>query len=252
MNPCKNCGTPITLHFCANCGQKASIGRITIGGLIRDLPHAIFHVDRGFFYNFLNLLKRPGSTIIQYLEGKRKPFFHPASYLVIALVLNFVVVKLTDLHFYDERELSRMDPLQAQALRDYDAMQWWFLEHTYIYILIAIPASAIFMFGLLKLLKQHFNIAESAVIVLFVISQGVLLQTILYALFGWVDSGPFLRGVEIVNLIMLISYASWAIYHLLTHDRNKVIQIVLAVIGGIGLAVVWIASAYIPYLIFGG
>jgi len=251
MNPCKNCGTPVTLHFCANCGQKASIGRITIGGLIRDLPHAIFHVDRGFFFNLLNLFKQPGKAITDYLDGKRKPFFHPASYLLIALVLNYLVVKITNLHFYDEGELSDMDPLQAQALRDYDAMQWWFLEHTYIYILIAIPASTIFMFGLLKLLKQHFNIAESAVIVLFVISQGVLLQTTLYALFGWVDSGPFLRGLEMVNMTFLISYAAWAIYHLLSHERNKAIQVLLAVIGGVGLAVVWIASAYIPYLILG-
>jgi len=249
MQVCKNCYSPVEQTYCGVCGQKGSVGRITLKGLIQELPHAIFHVDRGFLFNFFNLFKRPGEAIINFLDGKRKPFFHPASYLLIALVLNFIVVKVTDLHFYDEHELKTMDALQAQALRDYDAMQWWFLEHTYIYILIAIPASTLFMFLSLKVLKQRFNVAESAVIVLFVISQGVLMQTMLYGLLGWIESGPFRRGLEVVNMTMLISYAAWAIYHLLSTDRGKVIRISFSLVGGIGLAIVWIASAYIPYLL---
>ena len=249
MQVCKNCHSPLDQSYCGVCGQKASVGRITLKGLIQELPHAIFHVDRGFQYNFINLFKRPGEAIIDFLKGKRKPFFHPASYLLIALVLNFIVVKVTDLHFYDEHELETMDVLQAQAVKDYDAMQWWFLEHTYIYILIAIPASTLFMFFLLKVLKQSFNVAESAVIVLFVISQGVLLQTMLYGLLGWIESGPFRRRLEVVNMVILISYAAWAIFHLLTSDRHKIIRISLSLIGGIGLAIVWIASAYVPYLL---
>jgi hypothetical protein len=248
MITCKNCQEEVTLHYCPNCGQKATVDRITLSGLLYDLPHAIFHVDRGFLYNFRQLFKGPGEAIRNYLGGKRKYFFHPASYLVISLVLNYLIVKLTDLHFYDEHELVSMDPVKAKAIQDYDSMQWWFLEHTYIYILIAIPVSALFVFLLFRLTKHTFNIAESAVVVLFTIAQGVLIQTLIYLSFGWIKSGPFLRVVEMVNMSILIFYASFVIYQLLTSVRGKFVRGLFSLIGGAGLAVVWIASAYVLYL----
>jgi len=183
---CKNCGEQVYNKFCPSCGQKASVKRITVPGLLQDLPHAIFHIDRGFLYNIRQMFTQPGRAINGYLSGQRKPFFHPATYLVISLVLNYLVVKITDLHLYDENELQTMDAFAAKAIRDYDAMQWWFLEHTYIYILFAISASSLFLFGIYKLLKQNYNLAETAVVVLFTIAQGVLIQTIIYSLFGWI------------------------------------------------------------------
>lgn len=245
---CLNCNGEVTLNYCPQCGQKATIGPISLTGLVRELPHAIFHIDKGFLYNVIQLFSRPGQAITDYLKGKRQPFFHPVSYLVIALVLNYLVVKVTDLHFYDEGELSTMEPIAAQALRDYDGMQWWFLEHTYIYILIAIPSSTVFLYVLFRILKQTFNVAESAVIVLFTIAQGVLIQTILYSCFGWIDSGPFRRTLETINMTILILYASHVIYQLISKERKTIFRIVGAGAGGFGLAAVWIASAYILYL----
>jgi hypothetical protein len=248
MQKCKNCHEHVVSNFCSRCGQKTSVTRITLPGLISDLPHAIFHVDRGFLFNFSQLFKRPGKAIIEYLTGKRKPFYHPASFLVVSLILNYIVVKVTDLHFYDEGELITMSPLKAKAIKDYDALQWWFLEHTYIYILIAIPASTLFLFMIFKMRKQQYNLAETAVVVLFTIAQGVLIQTIIYSCFGWIHSGPFLRVIESINMFILIYYASLVIFQLMSKDNGKIGRILFSVIGGIGLAFVWIASAYLLYI----
>lgn len=249
MTLCKNCGEEIPRNYCTVCGQKGSTDRLTIKRLLRDLPHAVFHVDRGFLYNFTRLFKMPGQAIQEYLAGRRKPFFHPATYLVLSLILNYVVVKVTDLHFYDDGELTLMDPLKAKAITDYDAMQWWFLEHTYIYILIAIPASALFLFLIFKLLKQNYNLAETTVVILFTIAQGVLIQTMIYAVFGWVDSGPFLRTIEMINMAILVLYASHVIFQLTHSARSPFIRLISSLIAGAGLAVVWITSAYLLYLI---
>jgi hypothetical protein len=224
--------------------------RISLFQFISDLPHAIFHVDRGILFNFVQLIKRPAASIQEYLDGyDRKRFFHPATYLVIALLFNYLVVKLTNLHFYDEQELLSMTPLAAQAIIDYDKMQWWFLEHTYIYILLAIPASSLFLFLIFRLAGIKFNAAETAVVVLFTIAQGVFFQSLIYLSLGWIDDGPFLRCMEAGNMTMLISYASFVSYQFLTTIRNKFWHVILSVIAGAGLAVVWILSAYIPYLL---
>jgi hypothetical protein len=249
MIACKNCGQIVELNFCPHCGQHIRVDRLSLPGLLRDLPHAIFHVDKGFLYNFLQFFKKPGKSIVNYLEGKRKPFFHPATYLIIALILNYLVVKIYDLHFYDEHELITMEPLKAQAIRDYDGLQWWFLEHTYIYILLAIPLSSLFLFILLKFLRQTYNLAESAVVVLFTIAQGVLIQTILYFFFGWTGSGAFNRTLEMVNMPILILYATLVIFQLSVSYRKKLLRITLSLFAGVGLAAVWIASAYVLYYV---
>jgi hypothetical protein len=244
---CKNCHQPLGKKYCPNCGQKSNMQPITLPHLIRELPEAVFHIDKGFLYNIIQLIKRPGYAITDYLEGKRKPFFHPASFLVISLVLNYLVVKITDLHFYDEAELLTMDPVTAKAIKDYDILQWWFLEHTYLYILMGIPASSLFLYLVFKLVKRKFNIAETSVIALFTIAQGVLNQTFIYLLFGWNKSGAFMRTVESINGILLIIYASYVICQLLTTVHNKYKKGTIALLTGMGLLAIWLGSAYLLY-----
>ncbi len=249
MIQCKNCHEAVPGNFCSACGQKASVTTISVPNLLRDLPHAVFHIDRGLLFNLWQLLKNPGLAIRAYLNGKRQPFFHPASFLVISLILNYLVVKITNLHFFDAKELVGMDAFAAHAILDYDAMQWWFLEHTYLYILLAIPASTLFLFVIFRLMRQPFNYAETIVIVLFTIAQGVFFQSFLYACAGWTGSGAFNRAMESVNLVILISYASVVIYQLFPNASKTPIRILVAILAGFGLAAVWVASAYVLYLV---
>ena len=244
---CKNCEVAVAGNFCPNCGQKADTTTISIPNLLRDLPQAVFHINRGFLYNIRQLFVRPGQSILDYLAGKRKPFFHPASYLVIALIFNYLVVRITDLHFYDLKELYDMDPIKAKAITDYDALQWWFLEHTYLYILIAIPASTLFLFAIFKPLRHTYNFAETAVIVLFTIAQGVLIQSIIYLCLGWTGSGAFNRTIEMINVVILVLYASTVLFQLLNQIRSSALRVVMGLVSGFGLAVVWVASAYLLY-----
>lgn len=57
MTTCKNCGHQFELEYCNNCGQKASVKRIELKWLLDELPHAIWHVEKGFLYNVKQLFK---------------------------------------------------------------------------------------------------------------------------------------------------------------------------------------------------
>jgi hypothetical protein len=222
---------------------SSKLDRISLGKLIGDVPHAIFHVDRGLFFNLIQLTKRPAASIEDYLSGNRKQFFHPASYLVLALLCNYLVVKLINLHFYDAEELKLMDPLATKAIMAYDAMQWW--------ILIAIPVCTLFLYLIFHIAGKAFNIGESAVVILFTIAQGVFIQTFIYLCVGWVHDGSFRRTMETVNMSILILYAAMVTYQLLNTISNKVIRSIISLFTGAGLAALWIASAYLLYLILG-
>ena len=244
MRSCKNCGEELIKNYCPNCGQKADVGRITLGPLIRDLPHAIFHVDKGFLFNVISLLRGPAQAIRDFLDGKRKPFFHPATFLVISLVVNYLIVRIIDLHFYFEDELATLQPLEAKAIKDYDAMQWWFLEHTYLYMLIAIPACSIFLYLFFRAFRFGFNLAECAVILMFIIAQGVFIQSALYLVTGWIHHGAFIRAVEVINGVFLLSYASYALFDLVKPRRRKILTGLACLFGGAVTLSLMIASAY--------
>lgn len=242
---CNNCGEYIEKKYCSHCGQKHDEHRIHLKSLLHDIPHAIFHIDSGFFYNALQLFKRPGLAIREYLEGRRKLYFHPITYLAIMLVLNLMAVKITNLHYYDEHELLTMSPKEVAFIKEYDASQWWFLEHTYLYMLLAIPVCAIFCYGFFRLLKQRFNFAENAIIIMFILAQGVLIQSVLYFLTGWVQNGVFIRSMEMVNLVMMVSYASYALYKFINPVKNKLRVVVICTIGAFIILSLMLASAYL-------
>ena len=245
ITSCRNCGEYIEKEYCTHCGQKREEHRIHLKSLLHDIPHAIFHVDSGFFYNVKQLFKRPGFAIRDYLEGRRKRFFHPITYLAILLVFNLFAVKVTNLHYYDEQELLSMSPKEVQFIKEYDASQWWFLEHTYLYMLIAIPLCTVFCYFFFRLFKQKFNLAENAIILMFIIAQGVLIQSVLYLVTGWVRNGVFIRSMEMVNLVLMVSYAAFASYQFINPARKKVKTAIASVISGIIILSLMLASAYL-------
>lgn len=80
---CLNCGTAYAGNFCPECGQKKNTHRITFAAILHEIPHSVFHIDKGFFYTFIQLLYRPGYAIKDYLQGKRIRYFSPIAYLLL-------------------------------------------------------------------------------------------------------------------------------------------------------------------------
>lgn len=82
---CRNCGTVTQGKYCHVCGQKSVVHRLTLGHLLHEIPHAVFHVDRGFFATIWQLLRQPGVAINNYLDGKRARYFNPLTLLIICV-----------------------------------------------------------------------------------------------------------------------------------------------------------------------
>jgi hypothetical protein len=80
---CLNCDTQLTDRFCAHCGQSATTHRLTMGHLLHEIPHSIWHVDKGIFYTLRELLLRPGPSMLGYLRGQRARQFAPLSLLLL-------------------------------------------------------------------------------------------------------------------------------------------------------------------------
>lgn len=88
---CKNCENPVVGNFCAHCGQRTSVGRQTFRSFMNELSESVFQLNRGLLYTVKELTVRPGYTIRQYLEGKRKSHYRPLAFVLLLSTIYFLL-----------------------------------------------------------------------------------------------------------------------------------------------------------------
>lgn len=80
---CKNCDAVVDTKFCPNCGQKAETHRLTIGHIAHEFVHLLTHAEMGIIFLVKKLLFHPGTVAKEYVEGKRKKYTNPISFLML-------------------------------------------------------------------------------------------------------------------------------------------------------------------------
>ena len=91
---CKNCNKHFQGHYCPNCGQSSHEGRIDARYILHDIPHSVFHIDKGFFFTLIALFTRPGIMVKEFLEGRRVNYFKPFAYVILMATICTLIVKL--------------------------------------------------------------------------------------------------------------------------------------------------------------
>lgn len=88
---CLNCGKEVTEKYCPNCGQKATVSRLTWHHLFEEIIHFFTHIEHQFFKTtWLNITK-PWMVQQNYLDGKRKTYQKPISFLLIWITIYLLV-----------------------------------------------------------------------------------------------------------------------------------------------------------------
>lgn len=99
MEICKNCGNEITLKFCAHCGQKA-FKRIDRKYLWDEFQYTVLHTNKGLLYSIKNILRNPGKTAREFVDGNRINHYKPLLLVFvvsgISTFLSFKWIKLND------------------------------------------------------------------------------------------------------------------------------------------------------------
>ncbi len=90
---CKNCDNVFEGNYCPQCGQSAQIQAINAHYFLHDIPHSVFHVDKGLPYTLKALFTHPGKMLKEYLAGKRVKHFRPFAYVVIMSTLCTLLIR---------------------------------------------------------------------------------------------------------------------------------------------------------------
>ncbi len=180
---CKNCSQHLLLqqNYCHECGQKTRIHRIDLHYFVPEVPHSIFHVDGGILFTLKELFTRPGHTIREYLEGRRKPHFKPVMLVIImgsicALIQYYLngetKFKNDDLFKSNLGESPLANYVDFRGLVEYFKEVFvWLSSHFAFTVLLMLPITALGFY--LGFRRYKINYPEWIVIFLFLAGQSL-------------------------------------------------------------------------------
>lgn len=245
-NNCPNCGQNEMKNYCPNCGEQR-YKRIVMKDILGDFMSNLFSLEGQVLRTIKDLTIQPGIMIRSYLKGKRKVYYKPFQYYILAATLYFIFFFMWGDSFMEmfsnigananatataeqiNSLQQRMTEFQSENVRLFNALQ--------------IPLYAWFIwlfFGR----KNNYNFTESMVASLYLTAQTLL--------FGIISSFLVLVNPSasiIMNIIFAFIYFPWVfkqLYHqklLPTILKSWIIIIAVFILFGILMAlisVVWI------------
>lgn len=247
MAVCRNCGHATDSSYCPECGQSTAVKRLEMNTLLRDLPNVLWNADRGLLFNLVQLYARPGYSVKDYLDGKRRNFQHPVSFMLIVLALMLIAMNLMEVHYYDPVQDAGMTADQAAFWREYDATQQAWIHHYKYYIPFYLPWMALLYFGWLRVMQQPYTYAESLCISCFFSAQMTLLQIAVLALAFVIGSTAFTRVADqLINWPIVAGLAGVQFYQLGNPSVSRGRRLVLAGIG----ALLMLVFAFVMIFLF--
>ena len=192
---CPNCKAELQPGFlyCAFCGQTAHTHRLQMHDVTHELTHAFLHADKGFLFLAKELLFKPGIVAKEYVEGKRKKYFSPFSFLVIMVAVSTFFVSTFNLMVVDA---SRPNPASEFMSR-----------HFNIVIFFSVPLIAFFSWLLLK--KNGKNYAEHLAFAAFMSGERSLFFT-LVVIPLWIFFKRYYFPVLYIYMGLYCLYFAWA------------------------------------------
>lgn len=234
MLSCLNCNASLssTARFCAQCGQKAQTRRLTLHDFGHELWHALTHTDHSALSLVKALLTRPGQVAREYVQGARKRYFNPFTFMVVCIGLNVLLVVATGIGGF-----ANQPGKVGQALQNHT--NWVFLAQ--------VPVLALWQ----RLLQSGgLNLSEHLVLAAYssgmrslyyvlVIVPTALVQTLL----NW--GLPYWPQV-IFHIVVWVIYYGWANAQFQNQTQRRWVSAALGMLAALltqatSFALIWIA-----------
>jgi len=237
---CLNCNSAIypQQKFCRHCGQRTDIRRLTFGQLLIDFFRGVFSLEKAMFRLAKGLLTTPGRTATAMVEGKRKYYLNPFTF--VAICITFVLLLQTwfgltvDPTTYDPKFVASQ-PLYVQASYVIDAINNKMMDLS---TLLMSPWFACCLWIFFR--RRNRNVAEMTVATMLFIAFATLLTRIFVApmLASTTDINIF-NWIQGIELLLQTIYISWGLSLFLNYKNFGGFLKVLGVVclaGIVGMA----------------
>lgn len=168
MEKCKNCGNPVQQKYCGVCGQLGKLERITFSFIWHEVFHFFTHINKGFPFTTLQMLRSPGQTVLDYLEGKRKQHQSPVSYFLIWTTVFVITLYLFVKIFGPQAVIEYQNYFGPGASTTFAISNLSFM------LAFIIPIQALYLYGLIT--RNKYNYVETLVMLIYAVGTIIFLQ----------------------------------------------------------------------------
>ncbi len=230
---CKNCGKIVEEKFCSYCGQNSKVGKINLSNFLNEISESIFQINRGLFYTLKELFVRPGHSVKEFLNGKRKNHFKPVAYVLTFSTLYFLISRLVGENTWMTDLILGLSKGANDSENGIEIPSFltWLSENFAYATLLLLP---IFSFAsYLGFLGFGRNYLEHIVLNSYATGQQAIFYSIFILLKIFIDS----KYLEMIPFLISISYAFWVFWQFFIKG-NRIINILRSIL------------TYVLYLIF--
>jgi len=215
---CRNCGKIVEGNFCSHCGQDSKVSRINLPNFFNQVSENVFILNKGFFYTLINLFIRPGHSIRDFLNGKRKYHFKPIAYLLVFSSIYFLISRIAEQNTLIDDLVSGFFSYDPDNKNEIPPSLTWFSSNYAYTALLLLP---IFSFAsFIAFFKYRRSYLEHIVINAYITGQ----QAIFYSIFISLEIFITHDILEVIPVILSITYTFWVISQLFT-EGNRIIKI---------------------------
>ena len=205
---CKNCGYRVDGKFCSHCGQNSSVGRINLPNFLSEISESVFQINKGFFYTLKELFVRPGKSIKEFLNGKRKKHFKPIAYALTLSTLYFLIAQITNQNTWIDDILSGWmeGASDWETRKQAPVVLTWFAKNYAYTALLLLPVFSLASY--LSFFRFGRNYLEHIVINSYITGH----QAIAYASFAIVGTVIENNIIESIPIFVGIGYTFWVFW----------------------------------------
>ena len=215
---CLNCGTEISDQFCPHCGQKKEVKKLTWHSLVNEVTHFFSHIEEGFIKTSLQLVYRPGITIREYLEGKRKKYYKPVGLFLVWVTIFIITHNLVIRWMHYENNSVGNILFFNHETGDY------FVQHRNIFELLLLPIMSLFAW--LIITRPQMNYIETLTLGIYIFSAIEVLNTLQIIINGLLLRINFMTiSFEIQTLIVNLGWVFFCIMDFYKKEKKPLLPL---------------------------
>ena len=205
-NTCKNCATEVTLNYCPNCGEAATLKRINGHYIMHEIEH-VLHFERGILYTIKELFINPGRSMRTYISENRSRLVKPIIFIIVSSLIYTIISHY--FHIEDEYVQVKGMPTNFASVK---ILMWMQANYGYMNIL----AGGFVALWLKVFFKKYgYNFFELLIMLCFVLG----ISMIIFALFALIEGFTHIKLLNVAGIIG-ITYLIWAVGNFF--EKNKI------------------------------
>jgi hypothetical protein len=176
---CKNCHNELTTdsEFCNSCGGKVIRHRLTFKNLFEHITETFFNYDNKLLRTLIDLFRKPEAVIGGYIEGVRRRYVNPISYLALALTIGGVYIIVLKKFF--PNAMTEMSAIGAEGQEETMIKITNTIQEYYSIVMVLFVPLYALLGRLVFINRKEFNYTEHIVMAMYVMAQFTLVSSFL-------------------------------------------------------------------------